>query len=126
MSLLISNDDGVYAPGLEALYQALKSLCEVNVVAPDRNHSGASNALTLENPLRIQHLSNGFTAVTGTPTDCVHLALNELCTDTPQLVVSGINNGAKLNQSSISLSVCIPYQSLRCIGIDNRIIIVER
>jgi len=96
MSLLISNDDGVYAPGLEALYQALKSLSEVQVVAPDRNHSGASNALTLENPLRIQHLSNGFTSVSGTPTDCVHLALNELCINTPKLVVSGINNGANM------------------------------
>jgi 5'-nucleotidase len=96
MSLLISNDDGVYAPGLDALYQALRSLCDVEVVAPERNHSGASNALTLENPLRIQHLSNGFIAVSGTPTDCVHLALNELCINTPELVVSGINNGANM------------------------------
>ncbi len=63
MSLLISNDDGVYAPGLEALYQALTSISKVSVIAPDRNHSGASNALTLENPLRIQQLSNGFIAV---------------------------------------------------------------
>ncbi|WP_022940873.1 5'/3'-nucleotidase SurE [Psychromonas hadalis] len=96
MSLLISNDDGVYAPGLEALYQSLKSISEVTVVAPDRNHSGASNALTLENPLRIQLLSNGFTSVSGTPTDCVHLALNELCECPPQMVVSGINAGANM------------------------------
>ena len=96
MSLLISNDDGVYAPGLQALYEACKSLSEVKVVAPDRNHSGASNALTLESPLRLQHLDNGFIAVSGTPTDCVHLALNELCVDPPQLVVSGINSGANM------------------------------
>lgn len=96
MSLLISNDDGVYAPGLSALAAALATIAEVRVVAPDRNHSGASNALTLENPLRIQQLENGFTAVSGTPTDCVHLALNELCKDEPQMVVSGINDGANM------------------------------
>ena len=96
MSLLISNDDGVYAPGLLALFGALSSISDVSVVAPERNHSGASNALTLENPLRIQQLDNGFTAVSGTPTDCVHLALNELCKVPPKMVVSGINAGANL------------------------------
>ena len=96
MSILISNDDGVYAPGLNALYQALKNLADVKVVAPERNHSGASNALTLENPLRIQYLKNGFMAVNGTPTDCVHLALNEVCLSAPKLVVSGINDGANM------------------------------
>jgi 5'-nucleotidase len=96
MTLLISNDDGVYAPGLNALYHALKDLADVKVVAPDRNHSGASNALTLENPLRLQYLDNGFIAVSGTPTDCVHLALNEICIVAPKLVVSGINDGANM------------------------------
>ncbi|MGB5445642.1 MAG: 5'/3'-nucleotidase SurE [Psychromonas sp.] len=96
MSLLISNDDGVYAPGLSALYHALKDLVDVKVVAPERNHSGASNALTLENPLRMQYLDNGFIAVNGTPTDCVHLALNEICCTAPKLVVSGINDGANM------------------------------
>lgn len=96
MSILISNDDGVYAPGLSALYQTLKNLTEVKVVAPDRNHSGASNALTLENPLRIQYLENGFISVNGTPTDCVHLALNEVCLAAPKLVISGINDGANM------------------------------
>jgi len=94
--LLISNDDGVYAPGLATLAEALMDISEVMVVAPDRNHSGASNALTLENPLRIQQLENGFTAVSGTPTDCVHLALNELCKVPPSMVVSGINAGANM------------------------------
>ena len=96
MNILISNDDGVYAPGLNALYQALKNLADVKVVAPERNHSGASNALTLENPLRIQYLKSGFIAVNGTPTDCVHLALNEVCLTAPKLVVSGINEGANM------------------------------
>jgi len=96
MSLLISNDDGVYAPGLAALFDALTEIMTVMVVAPDRNHSGASNALTLENPLRLQRLSNGFIAVSGTPTDCVHLALNELCDVPPKMVVSGINDGANM------------------------------
>jgi len=96
VSLLISNDDGVHAPGLAALAQSLAELAEIKVVAPDRNHSGASNALTLENPLRIQQLSNDFIAVSGTPTDCVHLALNELCKVPPQMVVSGINDGANM------------------------------
>ncbi|MEI6896997.1 MAG: 5'/3'-nucleotidase SurE [Psychromonas sp.] len=96
MSLLISNDDGVYAPGLTALVKSLTSIADVSVVAPDRNHSGASNALTLENPLRIQKLKNGFIAVSGTPTDCVHLALNELCSSPPLMVVSGINDGANM------------------------------
>lgn len=96
MNLLISNDDGVYAPGLAALVQSLSKISTCKVVAPDRNHSGASNALTLENPLRIQQLSNGFIAVSGTPTDCVHLALNELCEAPPKMVVSGINDGANM------------------------------
>jgi len=96
--LLISNDDGVLAPGLLALHDALAQIPDndVMVVAPERNHSGASNSLTLEQPLRQQRLANGFTAVNGTPTDCVHLALNELCASTPKLVVSGINAGANM------------------------------
>ncbi|GLS92227.1 5'-nucleotidase SurE [Psychromonas marina] len=96
INLLVSNDDGVYAPGLAALNEALSTISVVTVVAPERNHSGASNALTLENPLRIQQLENGFTAVSGTPTDCVHLALNELCAVVPKMVVSGINAGANM------------------------------
>lgn len=98
MMLLISNDDGVLAPGLFALQQQLSKISEVQtmVVAPERNHSGASNSLTLEQPLRKQLLDNGFIAVNGTPTDCVHLALNKLCKTTPTLVVSGINDGANM------------------------------
>lgn len=98
MMLLISNDDGVRAAGLLALQQKLSQIIDVTtlVVAPERNHSGASNSLTLEQPLRKQHLDNGFISVNGTPTDCVHLALNELCAVSPKLVVSGINAGENM------------------------------
>ncbi|MCK5820107.1 MAG: 5'/3'-nucleotidase SurE [Psychromonas sp.] len=94
--ILLSNDDGVLAIGLAELHKALSSIDRIEVFAPDSNHSGASNAITLENPLRIQTLANGFNAVSGTPTDCVHIAINEVCEERPKLVVSGINDGANL------------------------------
>jgi len=96
MNILLSNDDGVYAPGLQALAKALAQIGEVTVIAPDRNRSGASNSLTLEHPLRIKQLENGFISVEGTPTDCVHLALTGLLPEKPDIVVSGINSGANL------------------------------
>ncbi len=96
MRILLSNDDGVYAPGLMVLYQSLKEIADIDVVAPDRNRSGASSSLTLHNPLRIHRLDNGFVSVEGTPTDCVHLALTGLLAELPDLVVSGINEGANL------------------------------
>lgn len=96
MRILLSNDDGVYAPGLMVLYQSLKEIADIDVVAPDRNRSGASSSLTLHNPLRIHRLDNGFVSVEGTPTDCVHLALTGLLSELPDLVVSGINEGANL------------------------------
>lgn len=102
MNILISNDDGVYAPGIEALFKALKNEMEhITVVAPDRNCSAASNSLTLQNPLRTMTLDNGFIAVNGTPTDCVHLAINMLCEQDPQLVITGINAGANLGDDVI-------------------------
>ena len=79
MRILLSNDDGVHAKGIAVLQQALAAIAEVTTVAPDRNCSGASNSLTLLNPLRTQVMDNGFTAVSGTPTDCVHLAISQLC-----------------------------------------------
>ena len=101
MHILISNDDGVHAPGIAELARALAEIADITVVAPDRNCSGASNSLTLENPLRIQTLENGFISVKGTPTDCVHLAINELLPELPDLVVSGINAGANLGDDVI-------------------------
>jgi 5'-nucleotidase len=96
MRILLSNDDGVHAKGIQVLQQALTQIADVTTVGPDRNCSGASNSLTLINPLRVQHLENGFLSVNGTPTDCVHLAISQLLDFTPDLVVAGINHGANL------------------------------
>ncbi|MBV7316722.1 5'/3'-nucleotidase SurE [Shewanella sp. NIFS-20-20] len=101
MQILVSNDDGVQAPGIFALTQALTSLGEVLTVAPDRNCSAASNSLTLTNPLRIHRLENGYIQVNGTPTDCVHLAIRQLCPSEPDIVVSGINAGANLGDDTL-------------------------
>lgn len=97
MKILLSNDDGVYAQGLNTLARALADLAEIVIVAPDRNRSGASNSLTLEQPLRVDLMAPNTYSVQGTPTDCVHFALNELLKDDlPDLVLTGINHGANL------------------------------
>ncbi|MBF4282530.1 5'/3'-nucleotidase SurE [Vibrio anguillarum] len=97
MKILLSNDDGVYAQGLNTLARALADLAEIVIVAPDRNRSGASNSLTLEQPLRVDLIAPNTYSVQGTPTDCVHFALNELLKDDlPDLVLTGINHGANL------------------------------
>lgn len=97
MKILISNDDGVHAPGLTFLANALSEIAEIIVVAPDRNRSGVSNSLTLEHPLRVVTASNGYFSVNGTPTDCVHLAVTGLLKEMPDIVVSGINEGSNLS-----------------------------
>ena len=97
MRILLSNDDGIHAEGLITLAETLKELGELDVIAPDRDRSGASNSLTLD-PLRPQVLSNGFVSLVGTPTDCVHLALTGFLDDKPDIVVSGINEGANLGE----------------------------
>ncbi|WP_281223385.1 5'/3'-nucleotidase SurE [Photobacterium sanguinicancri] len=96
MRILISNDDGIFAEGINTLAESLAELGEVIVVAPDRNRSGASNSLTLDIPLRIREEGQGRVSVEGTPTDCVHFALNEWLDYRPDLVVAGINHGANL------------------------------
>jgi len=96
MRILLSNDDGYRAPGLLCLWRILSQHWEVTVAAPDRDRSGASNSLTLRNPLRAERRENGFIVVEGTPTDCVHLALTGLLARDPDLVVSGINAGGNL------------------------------
>ncbi len=96
MRILISNDDGVTAPGLAALYGALADYAECVVVAPDQDKSGASSSLTLDRPLHPHTLANGFISINGTPTDCVHLAIHGLLEQQPDMVVSGINLGANL------------------------------
>ncbi|MCT7940822.1 MULTISPECIES: 5'/3'-nucleotidase SurE [Shewanella] len=101
INILVSNDDGVNAPGIIALTDALKAFANVLTVAPDRNCSGASNSLTLTNPLRINSLDNGYISVNGTPTDCVHLAIRQLCVAEPEIVVSGINAGANMGDDTL-------------------------
>jgi 5'-nucleotidase len=96
MKILLSNDDGYQAPGLRALADALSTHAEIVVVAPDQDRSGASNSLTLVNPLRARLMENGFIRVDGTPTDCVHLAITGLLEEEPDLVVSGINAGPNM------------------------------
>lgn len=98
MKILLSNDDGIYAEGLNVLAHELKSMTGsmLTVVAPDRNRSGASNSLTLDLPLRVSHPDPDRYIVEGTPTDCVHLALSGLLDETLDIVVSGINHGANL------------------------------
>ncbi|MBK1690853.1 5'/3'-nucleotidase SurE [Ectothiorhodospira mobilis] len=96
MRILLSNDDGVHAPGLQTLSRGLREQAEVTVVAPDRDRSGASNSLTLIRPLRAHTLDNGDIRVDGTPTDCVHLAITGLLEQEPDMVISGINAGANL------------------------------
>ncbi len=101
MKILISNDDGYQAPGIVALYEALKGLADVEVVAPEHNNSAKSNALTLHSPLYVHTAANGFRYVNGTPADCVHIALTGLLGYRPDLVVSGINNGANMGDDTI-------------------------
>ena len=96
MRILLSNDDGYQAPGLAALAEELSKLAEIDVVAPERNRSGASNSLTLELPIRANTTANGFVSVDGTPTDCVHLAITGLLEQEPDMVIAGINNGANM------------------------------
>ncbi len=96
MHFLVSNDDGYRAHGLACLVDALGTIAQVSVVAPDRDRSGASNSLTLDRPLRATVGENGYISVDGTPTDCVHLAITGLLETEPNMVVSGINGGANL------------------------------
>ncbi|HWY25637.1 MAG TPA: 5'/3'-nucleotidase SurE [Nevskia sp.] len=97
----MSNDDGCTAPGLRCLADHLRPHHSLEVVAPDRNRSGASNSLTILNPLRVQKHADGTWCVDGTPTDCVHLALTGFLEQTPDMVVSGINAGANLGDDTL-------------------------
>ncbi len=101
MRILLSNDDGYFAPGITLLAEALRQLGEVTVVAPERDRSGASNSLTLDRPLSVRRAANGFYFVNGTPTDCVHIAVTGLLDFTPDVVVSGVNLGANMGDDTI-------------------------
>jgi 5'-nucleotidase len=101
MRILIANDDGYLAPGLNALVRACEGLGELDVVAPEQNASGTSNSLTLNRPLSVFTAGSGFRYVNGTPSDCVHLALTGILPHRPDLVVSGINNGANMGDDTV-------------------------
>ena len=96
MNVLISNDDGIEAPGLKTLAKAFSKLHDVTVVAPDREQSATSHSLTLQRPLRVKKINSRFYSIDGTPTDCINLAVNGILKKKPDLVISGINHGANL------------------------------
>ncbi len=96
MSILLSNDDGVRAPGLTALANVLSKHYDLQVIAPTYDRSGVSNCLTLDRPLQIERLSNNYIGVDGTPTDCIHLGTSGIYCPLPERVISGINYGANM------------------------------
>ncbi len=101
MRILLSNDDGYFAPGLTSLVEALSSFADIVVVAPERDRSGASNSLTLDRPLSLHKSHNGFYYVNGTPTDCVHLAVTGMLETLPDMVISGINDGSNMGDDTV-------------------------
>ncbi|MCD6674523.1 MAG: 5'/3'-nucleotidase SurE [Burkholderiaceae bacterium] len=101
MRILISNDDGYFSPGIEKLAEVASAFGEVTVIAPERDRSGASNSLTLDRPLSVRVAHNGFLYVNGTPTDCVHIAVTGLLEHKPDIVLSGINDGANMGDDTI-------------------------
>ena len=101
MLILLSNDDGYFAPGLAALAESMEDFGEVVVVAPERDRSGSSNSLTLDRPVSVRRTPHGFYHVNGTPTDCVHVAVTGMLEHIPDLVVSGINRGANMGDDTV-------------------------
>lgn len=117
MKILISNDDGVHAIGISTLATEIAKIAEVVVIAPDRNRSGASNSLSVQVPVRVYQLSNGYYCVTGTPTDCVHLAVTGLLEMKFDMVVSGINAGANLGDDVIYSGTVAAASEGRVLGL---------
>ncbi len=101
MRILLSNDDGYFAPGITLLAEMLAPLGEVTVVAPERDRSGSSNSLTLDRPLTVRRTQGRVYYVNGTPTDCVHLAVTGLLKELPDIVISGVNHGANMGDDTI-------------------------
>ncbi|MGL5003358.1 MAG: 5'/3'-nucleotidase SurE, partial [Casimicrobium sp.] len=101
MRILVSNDDGYQAPGIEALVASLREVAEVTVVAPSRDRSATSNSITVHRALTIERAANGFYFIDGKPADCVHVAVTGFFDFKPDLVVSGINNGSNLGDDTI-------------------------
>lgn len=119
MRILISNDDGYSAPGIKALAQAMKRFGEVIVVAPENNHSGASNSLTLTRPLLVNEIEKNVYAVSGTPSDSVHLALTGLLDEKPDLLVSGINCGQNMGEDTLYSGTVAAAMEGYFMGIDS-------
>jgi 5'-nucleotidase len=117
MRFLLSNDDGYLAKGLATLAAALRPMGELDVYAPERNRSGASNSLTLDRPVRVRQGENGFHYVDGTPTDCVHLALTGLLDQKPDIVISGINHGANLGDDVLYSGTVAAAMEGRFLGV---------
>jgi 5'-nucleotidase len=115
--ILLSNDDGYQARGLRTLAEHLAEIAEVTIVAPDRNRSGASNSLTLETPLRVEQVDDRVYYVNGTPTDCVHIAITGLLDFTPDMLISGINNGANLGDDVLYSGTVAAAMEGRFLGI---------
>jgi len=101
MKILISNDDGYQAAGIQTLIDELKKIADLVVVAPDRNRSGSSSSLTLDKPVKVTKVADNVYYIDGTPTDCVHIALTGLMNFIPDLVVSGINHGPNMGDDTI-------------------------
>jgi 5'-nucleotidase len=117
VKILVSNDDGYRAEGLRALAGALTEFGAVTIVAPDRNRSGASNSLTLDVPLRVTRAEENLYYITGTPTDCVHLAISGLFDFEYDMVVSGINDGANLGDDVLYSGTVAAAMEGRCLGL---------
>jgi 5'-nucleotidase len=113
MHILISNDDGYLSEGIATLAAHLSEIADITVVAPERNRSGASNSLTLDRPLSVREARNGFFYINGTPTDCVHIALTGLIAEMPDLVISGINDGANMGDDTIYSGTVAIYLTFR-------------
>lgn len=117
MRILISNDDGYRSSGIRSLATALTPLGDTVIVAPERNRSGASNSLTLDSPLRVFQAETNVFFVNGTPTDCVHLAITGLLEDDPDMVVSGVNDGANLGDDVLYSGTVAAAMEGRCLGL---------
>ena len=117
MRILVSNDDGYRSAGIRALSAAISEFGEIIIVAPEMNRSGASNSLTLDGPLRVVEAEEGVFFVNGTPTDCVHLAITGLMDPDPDMVVSGINDGANLGDDVLYSGTVAAAMEGRCLGL---------
>jgi 5'-nucleotidase len=102
--ILLTNDDGYFSDGIQALARHLKNQAEIFIVAPDREKSATSLSLTLRRPLRVERIKKNVFAVDGTPADCIYLAVKKLLPGKPELIVSGLNHGPNLGQQDISYS----------------------